>query len=81
MDVCEYTPRDVLVAEDTTVACHLYYDHEATSSEGAEDEGTDATDWKGGPGAKDDERAAGADARDGSGTTDTAEAVRTEEDT
>jgi len=27
-EICEITPRDVTVAEDKTVACHLYYDHE-----------------------------------------------------
>ena len=37
MDICDVTPKDVPVdgTGDRTVACHLYYDHEAESGEAA----------------------------------------------
>jgi peptide/nickel transport system ATP-binding protein len=36
MDICEKTPLDHSLSEERTVACHLYYDHDAVTETGTD---------------------------------------------
>jgi peptide/nickel transport system ATP-binding protein len=71
MDVCEHTPRNVQMDEETTVACHLYYDHEDHATV---DDPTRANRI---PGSTDGDRAPHSETREG--TTEPPTAVETEE--